>query len=609
MQSLRGYWLVRLRFKILIGFFSVVCLVLIVRMYFLGVKSNVYFEKIAQRNTEKTETLIPSRGQILDRNGNLLATNELGFSIALNPLLGSKEKLEREIDKIVQFFPFLNKEKLIKEYRSEYSPYNHSPIIVAPFIEYAQMQKSYTQLLQNPNIFISPSTKRFYPYDALASHIIGYAGSANQKEVQEDPVAKYTHLIGKLGIEKEYNQQLQGSLGYRKIKVNALNKEVEFLSEEALQNGENIQISIDVALQKVVDREFRDKSGAIVVMDVENGEILAAGSYPEYNLNDFVGGISHAKWNALIDSPYAPLLNKFLRGAYPPGSVIKMGVALSFLEYAGIDEKTLVDTPEYVELGGRKFRDWKIGGHGKSDMVKAIKESVDVYFYVLSQKTGVENIAGTLKKMGFGERSGVDLGGEARGIVPTPEWKMKQNGEQWFVGDTINISIGQGAFLATPIQIARYTALLASGTLPTPHFATKIGDKELEYQKQDILTPLQKSKLPAIALGMYQVCNDSNGGTAYKYTQGSKIKLACKTGTAQVVGIPQEIKKRVKEEDMAYFHRSHGWITAFAPYKNPRYAITVLVEHGGGSRSASPILVDIVNAMVDLGYFSKEKTK
>lgn len=600
----------RLRFRLLVGFFALVCLVLVVRIYFLGVKSNVYFEKIAQRNTEKTETLIPSRGQIFDRNGEVLATNELGFSIALNPLLNTKEKLEREIDYILLFFPQLSKEKLIKDYRAEYSPYNHSPIVVIPFVEYTQMQKVYTQMIQNPNLHITPSTKRFYPYDSLASHIIGYAGSANQKDIQEDPVAKYTHIIGKLGIEREYNQELQGSLGYRKVKVNALNKEVDFLSEEALKNGENVQISIDVALQKVVDKQFRDKSGAVVIMDVENGEILAGGSYPEYSLNDFVGGISHAKWNALIDNPYKPLVNKFLAGAYPPGSVVKMGIALSFLEYGGgIDEKTLVDTPEYVELGGRKFRDWKVGGHGKSDMIKAIRESVDVYFYVLSQKVGVENITNALKKMGFGERSGADLGGEARGILPTPEWKMKQYGQQWFVGDTINISIGQGAFLATPIQIARYTALLASGTLPTPHFAKKIGNKELEYQKQDILTPLQKSKLQAIALGMYQVCNDSNGGTAYRYTQGSKVKLACKTGTAQVVGIPQEIKKRIKEEDMAYFHRSHGWITAFAPYKNPKYAITILVEHGGGSRSASPILVDIVNEMEAMGYFSKEKVK
>lgn len=576
-------------------------------MYFLSIKSNIYFEKIAQRNTEKTEILIPIRGQIFDRHQQILATNDLGFSIALSPFLNSTKKLEKQIDFILKYFPTLEREKLIKEYKLEYSPYNHSPIVVVPFVAYEQIQKIYTQLTQNPEISITPSTKRLYPYNALASHIIGYAGSANQSDIAKDPVAKYTKIVGKSGIERKYNQELQGELGSKKVKVNALNREVDFLSSRSLVNGEDIHTSIDVRIQTILDRQFSNKSGAVVIMDVQNGEILGAGSYPEYNLNDFVGGISHNKWNMLLDNPYKPLLNKFANGTFPPGSVVKMGIALSFIEYGGIDEKTLIDTPEFVELGGRKFRDWKVGGHGKSDMIKAIKESVDVYFYILSQKAGVENIAEVLKKMGFGEKSGVDLPAESGGILPTPEWKMRQSGQQWFVGDTINISIGQGAFLATPIQIARYTALLASGLLPTPHFATKIGEKILQYPSLDILTPLQKSKLPAIAQGMYQVCNDPDGGTAYRYVRGSKIKLACKTGTAQVVGIPQEIKRRVKEEDMAYFHRSHGWITAFVPYKNPKYAITILVEHGGGSRSASPILVNIVNEMYDLGYFNKEK--
>lgn len=597
----------RLRFNIVIGVCVGACLILVIRMYYLSVKSNIYFEKIAQRNTEKIEIFTPIRGQIFDRHYALLATNELGFSIALSPFLNTEKKIEDQVDFILDYLPELQREKLIKEYKLEYSPYNHSPIIVVPFLSYTQIQKIYTQITQNPNIYITPSTKRLYPFDALASHIIGYAGSANQNDMNKDPVSKYTKIVGKSGLEKEYNTQLQGEPGSKKIKVNALNREVDFISSEALINGEDIYTSIDVRLQKMLDEQFHNKSGAVVIMDVHNGEILGAGSYPEYNLNDFVGGISHPKWEALLENPYKPLMNKFATGTYPPGSVVKMGIALSLLEHAGIDEKTVIDTPEFVELGGRKFRDWKVGGHGKSDMIKAIKESVDVYFYILSQKAGAQNIADVLGKMGFGQRSGVDLPAESKGILPTPEWKMRQSGQQWFVGDTINISIGQGAFLTTPLQIARYTALLASGFLPTPHFATKIGEKDLQYPSLDILTPLQKNKLHAIAQGMYQACNDSNGGTAYRYTQGAKVKIACKTGTAQVVGIPQEIKRRVKEEDMAYFHRSHGWITAFVPYKNPKYAITILVEHGGGSRSASPILVNIVNEMYDLGYFEKEK--
>lgn len=582
-----------------------VSLVLILRMYFLSVKSNVYFEKIAQRNTEKVEIFAPSRGQILDRNGRVLATNQLGFSIALRSSL-SDHALKKELTFLLDFFPDFEFESLQKSYKTEYSPYKHSPISVIPFVPYNQMQKIYKHLIQNPNVVISPSSRRYYPNHALASHIIGYAGSANSDDIQKDAVLKYTKVVGKLGLERQYDYFLQGELGSKKFKVNAFNKEVDFVSETPIKNGGDLLISLDVKLQEILDREFSDKNGAAVVMDVENGEILAAGSYPEYDLNDFVGGISHAKWKALLENPHKPLINKFSTGTYPPGSVIKMGIALSFLEHGGIDEKTLIDTPEYVELGGRKFRDWKIGGHGKSDMIKAIKESVDVYFYILSQKVGVENISGVLQKMGFGERSGIDLPGESKGIMPTPEWKMRQYGQQWFVGDTINISIGQGAFLATPIQIARYTALLATGSLPIPHFVIQQNDEKITYKSQNVLTPLQRSKLSSIALGMYQVCNDPDG-TAYRHTKGLKVKIACKTGTAQVIGIPQEIKKRVREENMAYFHRSHGWITAFVPYKNPKYAITILVEHGGGSRSASPLLVNVVNAMSDLGYFKEAK--
>ncbi|MCE3046724.1 penicillin-binding protein 2 [Helicobacter sp. faydin-H17] len=595
-----------LRIKIFICACIGICLILILRMYFLSIKSNVYFEKIAQRNTEKNEILAPTRGQIFDRNGELLATNELGFSVAINPFLRTEKTLQKALEFLVSYFPKTTLNELQKEYEAGYSPYNHSPIVVIPFVPYEEMQKIYSRLIQNPNIVISPGIKRLYPQKMLASHIIGYVGSANADDVQKNLVAKYTKIVGRLGLEEKYNHFLQGELGSKKTKVNAFNKEVDLLLEEPVKNGEDLTTSLDVRIQKILDQQFVGKNGSAIVMDVHNGEILAAGSYPEYDLNDFVGGIPHKKWKALIDDPHKPLLNKFSASAYPPGSVVKMGIALSFLEHAGIDEKTLIDTPAYVELGGRKFRDWKIGGHGKSDMIKAIKESVDVYFYLLSQKVGVENIAQSLKKMGFGEKTGIDLLGEKSGIMPTPEWKMRQYGEQWFVGDTINISIGQGAFLATPIQIARYTALLASGMLPVPHFLTQKGGEKVIYQTQNVLTPIQKQKLPAIALGMYQVCN-SPGGTAYRYTKDAKVKFACKTGTAQVVGIPQEIKKRIKEEDMGYFHRSHGWITAFVPYRNPKYAITIFVEHGGGSGAASPILVNIVNQMFDMGYFKEVK--
>ncbi|PAF41992.1 penicillin-binding protein 2 [Helicobacter sp. 11S03491-1] len=589
-----------IKYKIVIFIFIVVWLSLITKIFVLTIKSHQYFEKLAQRNMTKKEILVPARGQILDRNGEPLAINELGFSISFNPLL-KNDSLQKQIAIIKGYFPNINQEDIIKSYTKQVSAYNHTPIKVVNFIPYAQMQEVYAQIIQNPDILVQPSTKRLYPNNLSASHVIGYVGAADENDILNDPVSKYTGIIGKTGLEKQYNLFLQGKVGHKIVAVNALNQELEILEESKPQTQNDLIISLDMRLQEIADEEFQNKTGAIVIMDVHNGDILVAGSYPEYNLNDFVGGISFQKWDALRENVFNPLLNKLVNALYPPGSVIKMGMGLAFLEYAGINENTKIDTPAYIELGGRKFRDWKPTGHGKSDLIKALKESVDVYFYKLSQNAGMSNIAGVLRELGFGEKTGIDIPNEFVGIVPDPEWKMKRYGKVWYTGDTIVTSIGQGAFLVTPMQIARYTALIASGKLPTPHFAKIFGKEELDYQPKDVLNDFQKSKLNVLQKGMYEACS-IKGGTAYSHTLGSKVPIACKTGTAQVVQIPQEIKVRIKESDMEYFHRSHAWITGFVPYKNPRYVITILLEHGQSGGKAGPILVKMANALHDYGY-------
>ena len=421
-------------------------------------------------------------------------------------------------------------------------------------------------------------------------------------------MAKYTGLVGKMGIERYYNEFLQGKLGYIKTKVDVLNRNVEILEEVGANKRFDMNLALDIDLQRHLDTQFEGKAGATIVMDATNGEILAAGSYPEYNLNDFINGMNEEQWSAIRDSPATPLLNKMINGAYPPGSVIKMGLGLSFLEYGDIDERTIIETPPFVEIGGVRFRDWS-EKHGSADLIKALRRSVDVYFYRLSYKIGIENMAKTLKTMGFGEKTGVDLIGESRGILPTPYWKLGVRGEPWRIGDTINASIGQGLFLATPLQIARYTALIATGSLPVPRFAQKLGDVSALVESKDVLNDFQKSKLSALRLGMYQVCNAGDGTARYTGFL-SQITMGCKTGTAQVVGIPKDILQRIPEREMEYYHRSHGWITAFMPYKNPKYVITVLVEHGGGgSSSAGPILASLANKMKELGYFKEVGVK
>lgn len=599
------------RYKIVLSAIGAVFFVIVARLYYLAILKHEHYLNLSLNNIIRTEMQIPARGQILDRNNKPLAVNKLGYAIALSPYLGRKNNLsllDSEIENITREFKNLNANDLREAYLREYSPYNHNFITIIKFIPYDDMLKSYTILTQSDNIKISLSTKRFYPNDTLASHIIGYIGAANQQEIYANEMAKYIGFVGKMGIEKYYNDFLQGELGYVKTKVDVLNRSVEILEETGTEERYDMNLALDIDLQKHLDLLYEGKAGATIVMDATNGEILAAGSYPEYNLNDFTNGMNEEQWSAIRDSPATPLLNKLINGMYPPGSVIKMGLGLSFLEYGNIDEHTVIDTPPSVEIGGVKFRDWS-PLHKSADLIKALRRSVDVYFYRLSYKIGIENMAKTLKTMGFGQKTGIDLVWESSGILPTPYWKLGTRGEPWRIGDTINASIGQGLFLTTPMQVARYTALLATGFLPTPHFAQKIGNETIEIPPQDVLSDFQKSKLNALRLGMYQVCN-ADDGTARYTGMSAKVKMACKTGTAQVVGIPKDILKRISEREMEYYHRSHAWITAYLPYKNPRFVITVLVEHGGGgSSSAGPILASMANKMHDLGYFKEVGVK
>lgn len=587
-------------FKILYSIFGIVCIVIITKLYILTIARHEHYDKLSLENTIKIENLVPTRGQILDRNNEPLAINELGFSLSLKNRLKDSE-LQNELNFIKLHIKDADIESLRKTYKDTDSIYRRTPVTIIEFIPYSQMQIIYTALMQNTNIFIESTTKRMYPNDASASHVIGYIGASDARDREIEPISKYTKIIGKQGLEKQYNTFLQGKLRTRKIQVNSLNQQLKLIEEEQDISNNDMKVSLDMRLQERLDSAFEGLEGAAIIMDVHNGEILAAGSYPEYNVNDFVGGISHEKYKALLENPYKPLINKLISGQYPPGSVIKMGMALSFLEYANVTESTIIQTPWYVEINGHKFRDWKAGGHGSSDVYKAIRESVDVYFYKLSQVAGIENMALVMNKMGFGEKTGVDLPYENAGIFPTPEWKLKTYSQQWYIGDTIQTSIGQGSFLATPMQVARYTALLASGKLVTPHFAKELGEQKVEMPIQDVLTTFEKSKLPALRLGMYQVCSVP-GGTAYRVTQGVKVSLACKTGTAQVVGISQDTMRRTREADMDYWKRSQSWITAFLPYENPKYAITILIEHGGSGGRGGPLLVKFANALYDLGY-------
>lgn len=589
-----------MRLKLVIVFIVAIFILLLSRVYYLSIYSHNHYEELSKQNYIKKEYIPPSRGEIFDRNGVYLAVNKVGFSINLKPHLRSKkdfEKVKEAAKMVVEYFPEFEYEKLLKNYKLQDSPYKHDLVRLVDYIEYDRFFKYYSVFNSNENIEIKSATKREYLYKEVAAHILGYVGKVNQKDIEKDPMNKYFNRMGRTGVEKYYDNILRGELGFEEVKVNSLYQKVKILDFKKPVK-KDIQLTIDIKLQEFIHEQFKNKAGAAIVMDVHNGEILAAGSFPEFDNNIFVNGISHEEWKQIQEDFDHPFTNKLINGLYPPGSVMKMGVSLAFLEN-GVSPSFNVFCTGAMELGSRQFRCWKTTGHGKTGFIKALRESCDDFFYKGSLQVGINNISKTLDRFGIGQKTGIDLPGEFIGINPNKAWKEKTQNIPWYVGETLVSSIGQGFMNVTPLQIARYTGAMAVNKLQRPHL---LKDDSLI---ESIDTNIQKSHLKIIQNGMYQVAN-SPGGTAKNYIK-SKVKIAAKTGTAQVIGIPQSEKVRMKEHELEYYQRSQAWLTTYAPFDEPRYAVTVLVEHGGhGGSAAGPMTGKIYDKLVELGYINEK---
>lgn len=598
-----------MKMRIVYTIFILTWIVLLTRVYYISIKSNKYYERLAEQNSIKIDKIPPIRGQIFDINGNPLAVNRLGFSILIKPHLKSDSKeLNDEINVLSQTFSDLNASKLKKEYIKNNSPYSQEFVEVIRFLEYDDLLPYFAILNFRPNLEIKPISMRHYPYDHLASHIIGYVGRANEEDIKINEVAKITNYVGRNGVEKYYNDILQGEAGEKKTQVTALNKKIKDYSYKSFKS-DDITLTIDLELQKYISEIFAEHSGAAVVMSLKDGGILAAGSYPEYNLNPFVSGISKKTWDIIIKDLNHPFTNKLVNSLYPPGSVVKMTMGMAFFNSGKISPMTRIMCDPYFELGDRKFRNWKNWGYSEMTIVDALRESCDTYFYRGSYKVGIEHISPTLLKYGFGKKTGIDLPNEYLGIAPSKEWKKQRTNQPWYQGDTMNTSIGQGDFLVTPIQVAKNTAFFAKGVELIPHFLYKINDKLVDWEVKDTLTNQEKNNLQHVRQGMYEVANVI-GGTGFRVLSEAGIRVGAKTGTAQVVGISQTEKQRMKEEDMDYYSRSHAWITTYGPFEDPQYVVTVLVEHGShGGGTSGPLAAKIYNKLIEMGYIDKKYLK
>ncbi len=589
------------RLNFILVFIFIILLTLLSRVYFLSIKSNTYYEELSKRNYIKRVYKVPNRGIIKDRKGEALAMNKLGFSINIKPHLRSyknKHILDELVILVNKHFPHIKKEDLYKRYKKLDSSYKHDFVKIVEYIPYDDFFDKYTLFNSLDTIKIESEVKRVYPHGKNASHIIGYVGKSSKQDIENNDFSKHSGIIGKNGLEKFYNNKLQGELSYKDIKVNALNKEIELLKEYEPIVNNSIDISLDIKLQKYIQEIFKGKSGAVIVMDARNGELLAAGSYPEFDNNIFVDGISVKDWNTMKNDFNHPFTNKLVNGLYPPGSVIKMGIALSFLENDVKTNFKVYDSGS-IKLGKRKFRCWKRGGHGEVGFRKAIRESCDDFFYKGSLKVGINKISKTLAKYGIGAKTGIDQTNEYFGTNPNKAWKQKKYKQPWYIGETVITSIGQGQMLVTPMQIARYTAFLATGKLPKPHFAKDNYEDPLEIQ-------YNKKHMNIMRQGMFDVANHKKG-TAKNYIN-SNVTIAAKTGTAQVVSISQSEKVRMKESELEYYHRSHAWLTTYGPYKNPKYVVTVIQEHGGhGGHAVGEIVSKIYDKLEELEYIKKKK--
>ena len=561
----------------------------------LQIEDSEDYKLLADANRVNLRLIPPSRGLIFDRLGMPIALNEQNYKVVfIREQATDPSKVLKKLAKIIN----LDQKRQVKILEDMKKRSSFIPITVAENLTWKDFAKVSVNLPNLPGIFPEVGLTRHYKEFESYAHIIGYVGPISDKDLQSekpvDPVLQIPKFqIGKVGIEKKLEKHLRGMAGVSRVEVNASGRVMRELNRTQGKSGENIHLTIDTNLQKFASERLKGMSASSVLIDIESGDILSLVSTPSYNPNNFVLGISKSNWNALLNDERKPLLNKATSGAYPPGSTFKMVVAAAALELGLIGLNDKIFCPGFYELGSRKFHCWLKGGHGKLTLQEAIQKSCDVYFYELARKVGVKRIGAMARLLGLGQSYNLPLTGLSKGFVPTKKWKKERFGTSWLVGDTLNVGIGQGFSLATPLQLAVMTARLASGKNVSPNLI-RTPDKDQDKQKA---ISIRKSTLDAIRKGMFDVLNHKDGTAFKSRSTDENFSIAGKTGTSQVRRITREEREDgvIKNEDLPWKMRDHALFTCFAPYKNPKYALSVVVEHGGsGSKVAAPIARDVM---------------
>lgn len=585
----------------MLGVFIVLC-VLGGRLYFLQMVSYEHFTTRSENNRVKIVPVPPARGLIYDRNGTILAENLPAYRLEL-----TREDIA-DVDATLQALKEYveiseSEERRFRKSMKQTRRFNG--VVLKYNLSDAEVARLSAVRHRFPGVSINARLNRHYPRQASAVHTIGYVGRLDKRDMQRVDEANYrgTSHIGKSGVESYYEHLLHGDVGHRNVEVNAAGRRLKVLDEEPATAGKNIYLTLDIRLQEIAERALGDYSGSIVAVDPNNGDVLAIASTPSFDPNLFVNGISYKNYADLRDHPERPLFNRALTGTYPPGSTIKPVVGLAGLELGVQQFDQRIYCPGFYRLPGssHRYRDWKRGGHGMVDLGDAIEGSCDILFYDLALRLGIDRLSDYLQQFGLGGRTGIDNGGESKGILPSRAWKHGARGKPWYPGETLITGIGQGYMTMTPVQMAYMTANLASrGKSMQPRLLYAVQDNaDAELQLQQ---PVSHGTLPIVEdenwdyvlHGMKRVAN-SKRGTARKAFKNLPFVVGGKSGTAQVFTLKQD--QRYKADELDRKLHDHALFVAYAPYDAPEIAVSVIVENGGsGSGVAAPMARKVLEA-------------
>jgi penicillin-binding protein 2 len=590
--------LTRLTFFVLIVFG-----VLFVRLWSLQIINGPKYRIQSESNRIDLRDILPSRGLIFDRNGQLFVDNRPSFILGVIPEnIRDLDGLTEDLRRLVEIDSLAAKEKI--KSASRWDPFN--PVYIKKGLTRDELARIETNIFSMPGVTIEVKPKRHCIYNTLAAHLIGYLGEIDRAQLSREGYKenKLGDFVGKFGIEKRWHRHLNGIRGGQQVEVDAYGRILRVVYQKAAEPGLNVSLTMDKDLQMLVERPLHNRVGAIVAMNPGSGEILAMASSPAFNPNDFARGMDRKGWERLLTDLNFPLQNRVISGQYPPGSLFKIVVALAGLEEGVIDPNERIFCGGSYSFQGRVYRDWKEGGHGYVDLHRALVESCDVYFYKMGQKIGIDTISKYAKRLGLGRVTGIQLGDEEPGLIPNKAWKLRRWHVPWQEGETLSVAVGQSFTLVTPIQIARFiSALFNGGILFRPQVTNWIGreNKKGVFEfKPDVVGRwgLKRENMELVKRALIGVVNEPHG--TGRRARLDQIRVAGKTGTAQVIALPEE-EESAEERDVPYKFRDHAWFLAVAPAERPVIALAIVIEHSGqGGAVAAPIAKDIFK-----GYLNK----